>query len=248
MIAWYDRAFGPWYLKLYPHRDLSEAERAIGAVASWLPDAGAVLDVGCGPGRHLRILAGAGRAVIGVDRSRALLSEAARRPGLEGRLVRCDMRYLPFAGGRFGAVLSMFTTFGYFESPDAHVRLLAEYARVTRPGGRLVLDYLNAPAVRAGLVPRSVRRVEGYRVEERRSIVSRADDRAVVKDLVILDAEGAEVERFREEVALYDRETLNGLLERSGWRPLASLGDYDGSAWSPAAPRLVTVAERGEAR
>jgi SAM-dependent methyltransferase len=249
MIAWYDRAFGPWYSKLYPHRNLREAERAVETVASFLPGRGPCLDVGSGAGRHLEVLRERGFDAVGIDRSPALLAEASERGTLHGRLVRADMRRLPFDDRTFAAVLSMFTSFGYFESRSAHARLLSEFARVARREGVLVLDYLNAPEVKRGLVPRSRRRVEGHLVEEQRRIEIRTDDEAVVKELVILDSDGNEAERFHEEVALYDRDVLLALCAEAGWRERTSLGDYDGSSWTPRSPRLLVVAElTGKAR
>jgi len=244
MPAWYDRAFGPWYLRLYPHRDHDEAARAMAALLRFLPVSGTLLDVGCGPGRHLTVLRRLGFAVAGLDRSPALLAEAGRDPALRGRLVRGDMRALPFSGGAFAAVLSMFTSFGYFADSAAHARLLAEYARVVAPEGRLVLDVAGASWLRATLVPETVREVEGHRVRERRRLERTEDGEQVVKEVEIDDAEGRVIERYREEVALYERPRLLDLLSRAGWRERASLGDYDGSAWRHDAPRLIIVADR----
>jgi SAM-dependent methyltransferase len=244
MIAWYDRAFGPWYLKLYPHRNLDEAERAVGTIEAFLPPRGRCLDVGSGAGRHLEALLRRGFDAVGIDRSRTLLAEAAVGRPASRRVVRGDMRRLPFPDRGFDAVLSMFTSFGYFESRAAHARLLIEFARVARPDAVLILDYLNAPEVRRGLVPRSSRRVEGHLVEERRRIRTRSDDEAVVKELTIFNPDGSPEERYHEEVALYDRESLAALCAEAGWRERASLGDYDGAPWTPGSPRLLLVAGR----
>ena len=244
MRSWYDRAFGPWYLKLYPHRDLPEARKAVDMLAGWIPAGGTVLDVGCGPGRHLQALRQCGRRVLGLDRSWALLEEAAHLPGLDSRLVRGDMRRLPFAGGVFSTAISMFTSFGYFGSQEAHVKLLSEIARVVRPGGRLILDYLNAPEVKNSLVPESRRTVGGYEVHEKRFVRSDSGGEWIVKELVIEDRDGAEIERYHEEVSLYARDELLSLLAQSGWQETQSLGDYSGTPWSPDSARLMVVAEK----
>jgi SAM-dependent methyltransferase len=245
MTSWFDRAFGPWYLRLYPHRDLDEARHAVATLSPWLPE-GRVLDLGCGHGRYLAALGEAGFAAFGLDRSRHLLG-AVTDPLLRRRTVRGDMRRLPFASGSFAAALSMFTSFGYFGSRETHRDVLAEAARVVAPGGRLVLDYLNAPQVRRGLVPESRRVVDGHTVSERRYLEDRPEGEVVVKELAIRDPEGAEVEAYREEVALYDRKQILRLLGEAGWREEHLLGDYDGGAWGPASPRLLVVAARGNA-
>lgn len=244
MTGWYDRAFGPWYLRLYPHRTTEEAARALAAVDAWLPSSGPLLDVGCGAGRHLELLVEHGREAVGLDRSATLLGRAAHRPRLRSRLVRGDMRHLPFAGDTWSGVLSMFTSFGYFGTRPAHVALLTEFARVTRPDGVFILDYLNAEAVRRGLVPASERTVDVYRIRETRAIVAGEDGDLVVKEVVVADDDGVELDRYHEEVALYDRGEIIELLQAGGWRPGPSLGDYDGGAWTPDSPRLLLCARR----
>ena len=246
MAEWFDLAFGPWYLRLYPHRDLEEARRAVRFLAPRLPSDGIVLDGGCGPGRHLLALRERGFQPVGLDRSRALLGEAAARaPDLVRSLVRGDLRALPFRDGAFAAVLSMFTSFGYFGSRRADGELLLEFRRVLRRDGRLVLDYLNAPAVRERLVPRSERMVDGHRVIERRSIERSGADESVVKVLTVEDGDGRVVAEYREAVALYGRDEIVAMARYAGFRLLEARGDYDGAPWSPSAPRLLLVAAPG---
>lgn len=241
MTSWFDRAFGPWYLRLYPHRDLDEARRAVATLSGFL-GGGRILDLGCGSGRYLEALDEAGFAAVGLDRSHHLLHSVP--VALRARVARGDMRRLPFADRSFSVALSMFTSFGYFGSRDAHAGVLEEIGRVVEPGGRMVLDYLNAPQVRADLVPESRRTVSGHAVHERRYLETRGDGEVVVKELTISDADGAPVESYHEEVALYDRDQIRGLLGVAGWEPTRVLGDYDGGAWRPEAPRLLVIATR----
>ena len=64
---------------------------------------GPVLELGCGTGRVSRPLARAGVDLVGIDRSAAML-ERGRRRSL--RVVRGDMRALPFAHSAFAMVLA----------------------------------------------------------------------------------------------------------------------------------------------
>jgi hypothetical protein len=99
--------------------------------------------------------------------------------------------------------------------------------------------------VRARIVPESVRTVDGFRVEEQRSIRSLEDGDAVVKRIVIRDGSGNPVEEFLEQVALYSRPELLAMLGEAGWRESRTLGDYHGRPWTVDAPRLIVLAERG---
>jgi len=108
-----------------------------------LPAGAAVLDCPCGQGRHAHLLAEAGYRVTGLDYSAPLLAEArARARGAAARAVRWqqgDMRDLPARWTRrFDAVVNLFTSFGFFDDPRDDRQVLAEFARVLKPGGVLV--------------------------------------------------------------------------------------------------------------
>ena len=105
-----------------------------------LPAGARVLDVPCGQGRHAHLLAEAGFDVDGLDYSATLLEKARRRgTGATLRYTRGDMRKLPARWTRrFDAVVNLFTSFGFFTEPADDRRVIAEFARVLKPGGLLV--------------------------------------------------------------------------------------------------------------
>ncbi|MBX5444593.1 MAG: class I SAM-dependent methyltransferase [Sphaerobacter sp.] len=95
---------------------------------------GRVLLLGCGAGRYLRALSRErpDLTVLGADLSRVALREARRRSRAHD-LVCLDASLLPFADSVFDAVLF----FDLLEHVPEHRRMLAEIARVLRPGGVL---------------------------------------------------------------------------------------------------------------
>ena len=105
-----------------------------------LPSGARVLDCPCGQGRHAHLLAEAGFDVDGLDYSNDLLAIARERgTGARLRYTRGDMRKLPARWtSRFDAVVNLFTSFGFFDTPRDDLRVLAEFARVLKPGGVLV--------------------------------------------------------------------------------------------------------------
>jgi SAM-dependent methyltransferase len=105
-----------------------------------LPAGARILDVPCGQGRHAHLLAEAGYDVDGLDLSRELLARArARGTSKTLRYTRGDMRRLPGRWSRrFDAVVNLFTSFGFFLLPSDDERVVAEWARVLKPGGVLV--------------------------------------------------------------------------------------------------------------
>lgn len=94
--------------------------------AELLPE-GRVLDAGCGIGHSFELLAP--RETVGVD------IDARSMVGQRRETHVADMRSLPFAAHRFDSVLSVQSI---EHVPDPEV-VLAEFARVLRPGGVAVI-------------------------------------------------------------------------------------------------------------
>lgn len=100
-----------------------------------------VLEVGCGTGLIMHRVAERARRVVGVDISAGMLRQAQGR-GLE--VVQADAAALPFADAAFDVVYSLKVL--------AHVRdidaALVEMARVTAPGGMMLLEFYNPLSLR----------------------------------------------------------------------------------------------------
>jgi ubiquinone/menaquinone biosynthesis C-methylase UbiE len=106
---------------------------AAGLLAPWLPRAERLLDAGCGPGGNGAWLAEHG-AVVGVDRSPdALAFVRARRP--DTIPVQARVEALPFRDATYDVVVGL-TVLYAVPDDDAALR---ELARVTRPGGAVLL-------------------------------------------------------------------------------------------------------------
>jgi len=253
---WYEVAFGAHYPRLYAHRDEVEAERAVLALLRLAPlGSGPVLDLGCGAGRHARALAAAAAPVIGLDLSAPLLAAAAAG-GTAARLVRGDMRAVPLRGGCVTAVVSLFTSFGYFGPPAAHAGVVAEVARVLAPGGHWFLDYLDPEAARRELASGEAvacRDVDGvFRARERRRL---AGD-TVTKRVELTPLPGREAAAaalgvpvgglaYTEEVTLFSLGQLDALTEPRGLRRVAAAGGYDGQPLGgPGADRWLLAFRR----
>ncbi len=117
-------------------------------------------------------------------------------------------------------------------------RVRREVARVVRPGGWFVLDYLHAGQVRRSLVPRDERTVGTVTVEQERAISP--DGRFVRKTITISELGRTLVERVR----LYDPAELETLYTAAGFAVESLVGDDDGSALQADSPRAILFAQR----
>jgi SAM-dependent methyltransferase len=96
---------------------------------------GRCLDLGCGNGRFVPLLAEWGWRVVGVDVSADQLRVAYEKVGaIAEELVQADASSLPFEGGSFDAAVAVLV----HTDVDRYGMALREVARVLRPGGRFV--------------------------------------------------------------------------------------------------------------
>lgn len=245
---WYVEAFRSDYREVYAHRNLTAAREEV----RWLTEdvlsgtRGVVLDDCCGFGRHSVAMSERGLDVVGIDLSFDLLRSARELEGesdaaalLRGRLAQADMRALPFADGAFGAVVNLFTSFGYL-GDEGDAQALAEMARVLAPGGTLVMDLMNPAAIRRGLVPSSREERDGIVLEAERRLEN--GGRRVVKEVRLTTADGAE-RSWREEVRMFEPDELDERLLALGLRVERRAGDFSGERFDPAeAARQIVVA------
>jgi SAM-dependent methyltransferase len=117
------------------------------ALARWLPESCGrrllktdVFDEAFGRGLH-PFLASRSTSVVGMDLS-AEVARAARARNPQLRLLRADVRHLPFAGGAFDAIVSN-STLDHFRTMGELEASLRELHRVLLPGGRLILTMDN---------------------------------------------------------------------------------------------------------
>ena len=141
----------------------------------------AVLDVGCGTGRHTRALVEAGARVVAIDQSPEMMEKARRK--LDGKDVTWIRHALPepfpFDGEQFDlAVMGLVA-----EHIADLATVLRELIRVVKPGGRCLLSALHPDRTAEGQRARFIDPATGVRrpiatihrtVEEYRAIAQSA--------------------------------------------------------------------------
>jgi SAM-dependent methyltransferase len=114
------------------HRGASFRSRWRAAIGSW--DRKLVVDVGCGPGNVLATLGGRPRLIVGVDVAAVSLAMARELGYLP---IQADAHQLPLRSGCADVVV-LNAALHHCERME---QVLAEAARLVKPGGLLVTDH-----------------------------------------------------------------------------------------------------------
>ena len=202
-----------------------------------------VLDLPCGPGRHVLEFARRGFAVIGVDITPAYLDEARRRADeddLNVELICDDMRRFQREGA-FDLALNLFSSFGYFEDIAEDEQVARNILHSLRPGGTLVMDMFGREVVARVFNKGSWEEDEdgGLLLEEREILASWSRSRT--RWIYLKDGERYE---HTFELRVYAADQLMDLLRRAGFTEVDAYGSFKGDPYDHEAQRLVVTARR----
>lgn len=175
------KRYAPVYDLLYKDKDYEKEALHIAEILNKYGNGKIkkVLNLGCGTGRHDRILAGMGYDMTGVDLSEEMIEIANLTPGL--KFLQGDIRIIDLKR-KFDAVISMFHVMSYQNSNDDVTAVFNNAARHLNPDGILLFDCWYAGAV---LAERPEKRVKV--VENDEFFVTRHADPVMHEDTRIVD-------------------------------------------------------------
>ncbi len=235
--CWFD---SPYYHVLYKERDEKEAHQFLNNILNFLkPSAGArILDVACGKGRHSIFLNQKGFDVTGFDLSPENIEFDQQYENDKLSFFLHDMRDL-FRVNYYDYVFNLFSSFGYFEKESDNVKTIHANAIALKPGGILVLDYMNSAKVKANLVPEQTKTINGIDFHIRKEI----ETGNVIKKINFTD-HGKDFE-FYEQLSLFTKQDFEKYFAKFNLSVTAIFGDYKLNSHDEVkSDRLILIAKK----
>jgi len=245
--AWYQdesfwRTIYPYMFDAKRHARTSKEVDGIIKQLDLQPD-DSVLDLGCGDGRHLLELARRGyQKITGVDSTKYYLDIAKERTAAEGlpiEFIQDDMRS-PRNEGAYEAVLSLFSSLGYFEKHEENLRVLRNAHRALKRGGKLLVDVRGKENFAYHFDEEGWTESDGTYVLTRRMPLN--DFSIIENHWTIIESGNAKELVFSHWI--YSAQELKNMCEAAGFSDITAYGGMDGSPYSYQSPRLIMVARK----
>jgi 2-polyprenyl-3-methyl-5-hydroxy-6-metoxy-1,4-benzoquinol methylase len=218
------------YLDVYRHRNSEDTQRLVNLILSKvdLKLNAKVLDAACGAGRHAIKFAEKGFNVTAFDLSKTLLQigiDESRNRNVSIDFQNSDIRTFT-SNFKFDLILSLFTSFGYFETDEENFIFPKNAYYMLNENGYYILDFLNKKFVEQNLVKESERKINEKEIVENRFI---KNDRVVKRISIREDNENNE---YIESVKLYSYDQLEEKFMSVGYNVVNVFGDYFGNPFN----------------
>lgn len=232
------------YPFMFPEQRIADADEQIAkALALTKPPGKSALDLCCGPGRCSIALAKKGFSVTGVDKTKYLLDKArarARAARVEIEWVEKDMRDF-VRPDSFALVVSMFTSFGYFDDRREDMIVLQNIFTSLQPGGACLIEVLGKERLARIFQPTSSTVLpDGTLLVERREIF---DNWTRVRNEWLVIRKGR-MKSFKFHHTVYSGLELLERMERAGFARVTLHGNLDGDKFGPDAERLIAIGRK----
>lgn len=240
-MDWFEEWFNsPYYHQLYCHRSQEEATALIRNIVRQLAiNAGdRVLDAACGKGRHSRTLAELGMDVTGIDLSPNSICLARQFETENLHFDVADIRQV-YRALYFDYVLNLFSSFGYFDEDAEDEKCIAAFAGNLKPGGTLLIDYINTELAVKMMKPREI-----IQRDQTQFHIQKRLEKGFIKKKIQFLVNGTDYS-FEEQLKVINRFRFEKMLHSAGFSLTHIFGDYELNAFDQAtSPRLILVAQK----
>lgn len=201
-----------------------------------------ILDLGCGIGRHAIAFAKRGFEVTGLDRTAHYLHlahEHSEKANIILRLVQEDMRRF-CEPENFNAVVSLYTSFGYFKDEKENLKVLQNIFESLKQGGNLLIDTLGRKVLLKTFTEKTEHPLQDGMLIESKKLNK---ERSWLETTWTFKA--GELEKsFTFAQHLYSDKDLVAIIKQTGFGRIKIYGDFSGSPYDDNAARLIAVAKK----
>lgn len=244
MVEWYnnDEFWDVMSHKLFAVKDPAETKKEIEQIISLtgITPGSKLLDLCCGQGRHSLEFARRGYKVTGVDRTKRYLEKAkkeAARENLSVEFIEDDMTDFK-RKIYFNAIITMYTSFGYFEEHNDNMKVLYNSYSSLKKKGLLLIDVVGKEILQRKFTERESFELDGITYIEERKVInnwSRIENRWIMlKDNL--------QKEFKLSHWIYSENELKKMLSNAGFSSVKIFGDLAGGQYDENAERLIAIA------
>jgi len=242
-MDWTRQYFDEVYLRYFLEKQSEElTDKQVDFIVRFFANKSRLLDAGCGIGRHSIKLGERGFDVLGIDSSPLYVSiagEKIRERNLSN--VKCevlDLRDMHFEN-IFNGVLSMWSSFGYFDD-KTNEKILQSFFTALVNGGKLIIDIENRDYILKYFIRETFREKNGVFIMERRRFHPLTSIVTTHRYIV-----GKDIRRdYIRHIRIYSATEMVNLFERMGFINIKVFGDYDFSKFSERSKRIIIVGEK----
>ena len=215
-------------------------------------DTPSLLDLVCGTGEHLNLLAKAGFRCTGIDISEDMLATARKRFSSKIEFIRMDMADIDYTA-EFDMVISLFGSFNYLINDADILAVLKKTLRALKPAGVGIFEIWNTqPIVKIrekdiDLV--SVTDFQGSSIKRERGFKLRDDRSKTVVEVNyryrINGSEGVKTLRDRHIMRSFTPEEISGFLSKAGLTVKQIYSNFLSHPYDENSNRMVVLFSRG---
>ncbi len=202
-----------------------------------------VLDMACGPGRHVLGFSRLGLKVSGVDLSSYLLNQAANlieQQQLDATLIHSDLlNYQPRQ--KFDLITNLFTSFGYYADAAENQQVLNNAFNWLNTEGTLVIDTFGKEQAAHAIEPVHCTEYDNGDLRFERPLLTENMNVYANEWILVRDNQAY---RWEYEHFVYSANELTAMLKQAGFKTVEIYGSFDTNDYDLAAERLVAVARK----
>jgi ubiquinone/menaquinone biosynthesis C-methylase UbiE len=202
-----------------------------------------VLDLACGPGRHVIGFAEQNIETTGVDLSAYLLNQAANlidQKQLSATLVHSDLlSYQPTK--KFDLITNLFTSFGYYSKPTDNQMVLNNAYQWLNQRGTLVIDTFGKEQVAHAIEPVHCTEYENGDLRFERPVL--VENMSLYANEWVL-VRGDKAYRWEYEHFVYTPIELTTMLNKAGFKKVEIYGSFEQDDYDLSAERLIAIAHK----